>query len=455
MNVNRIPSRRGALTAVAVAAALALTLAACSSGGEPESTASGATGATGTGGGGPQQITFLTHWGPDQVAQLEDAAARFKEAEPDITVTVQAVPFANLLSTLRTQSGSASGPTMASVYDAWLPELVRDGVAAPAPAEAADEIQSAWPENVVSAASSEDKAYGFPNEVDLYALNYNKRLLSEAGLDGPPTTFEELRSYAQTLTDEAAGQHGFGVITNWAAGAVHPFLSLAASNGGHLLDDNGKAALTDDKVVAVAELYQQMLDDGSIDPQASAANANTTGPYLDNFAGGKTAMIIMANWWQGSLKETMGDSYADVATAPIPVGPDGDGPSSISYSWLSMVNANADEGAQEASWKFLTWLNGPDSGENGSSAMGDILIGMGILPSRTSDIDAHQKELSDPFLQAYLDGLPDATPFPTVVGGDAASQAVQKNIESLVFGQASPQQAMENAAAEVDAALGN
>ena len=450
MDVNRIRSRRG--TVAAVAAALALTLAACSSGGGQSSPTGSATAG---GGGEPQKITFLTHWGPEQVSQLEDAAARFSQEEPGITVTVQAVPFANLLSTLRTQGGSPNGPTMASIYDAWLPELVRDGVAAPAPDDVADDVKGAWAENVVSASSAEDQVYGFPNEIDLYALNYNTRLFKEAGIDGPPTTFEELRSYAQTLTDEAAGQHGFGVITNWASGAVHPFLSLAASNGGHLLDDQGKAALTDDRVVAVAELYQQMLDDGSIDPEASAANANTTGPYLDNFAGGKTAMIIMANWWQGSLKETMGDSYADVATAPIPVGPDGDGPSSISYSWLSMVNANADEKAQEASWKFLSWLNGPDSGENGSSAMGDILVGMGILPSRTSDIDAHQDALSDPFLKTYVDGLPDATPFPTVVGGDAASQAVQKHVESLVFGREDPQQAMEAAAAEVDAALGN
>jgi len=449
MNVNRIRSRRG--TFAAVAAALALTLAACSSGGGQSSPSAGATAG---GGGEPQKITFLTHWGPEQVAQLEDAAARFSKGEPGITVNVQAVPFANLLSTLRTQGGSAGGPTMASIYDAWLPELVRDGVAAPAPADVADGVRGAWAENVVSASSAEDKVYGFPNEIDLYALNYNTRLFKEAGLDGPPTTFDELRSDAKALTDQAKGQHGFGVITNWASGAVHPFLSLAASNGGHLLDDSGKAALTDDRVVAVANLYQQMLQDGSIDPAASAANANTTGPYLDNFAGGKTAMIIMANWWQGSLKETMGDAYADVATAPIPVGPDGKGSSSISYSWLSMVNANADKSAQEASWKFLTWLNGPDSGEKGSSAMGDILVGMGILPSRTSDIDAHKDALSDPFLKTYVDGLPDATPFPTVVGGDAASQALQKHIESLVFGQATPQQAMEAAATEVDAALG-
>ena len=177
------------------------------------------------------------------------------------------------------------------------------------------------------------------------------------------------------------------------------------------------------------------------------------GSNLKSFANGKTGMIIMANWWQSALKSAMGDAYADVATAPIPVGPDGAQSSSISYSWLTMVNANADQGKQDAAWKFLTFLNGPDSGKAGSSAMGDILVGMGILPSRTSDLSAHSADLSDPFLATYVAQLPNATPFPTVIGGAAASEALQKHIEALIFGQESPQAAMDAAASEVDAAL--
>src|SRR5690554_4977784 len=80
---------------------------------------------------GNVQISFLTHWGPDQVTMLNEAVEAFEEENPDISVEVRAVPFANLLSTLRTQGSSPNGPTMASVYDLWLPELVRDGLAAP------------------------------------------------------------------------------------------------------------------------------------------------------------------------------------------------------------------------------------------------------------------------------------------------------------------------------------
>ena len=78
---------------------------------------------------GKTTITFLTHWGPDQVTMLEKSAAEFSKANPNITVKIQAVPFGNLLSTLRTQGASPDGPTISGIYDLWLPELVRDGLA--------------------------------------------------------------------------------------------------------------------------------------------------------------------------------------------------------------------------------------------------------------------------------------------------------------------------------------
>ncbi|MGI5157630.1 extracellular solute-binding protein [Microbispora sp. CA-102843] len=160
-------------------------------------------------------------------------------------------------------------------------------------------------------------------------------------------------------------------------------------------------------------------------------------------------MIIMANWWQSALKQAMGDRYADVGVAPVPVGPGGSASAGVSYSWLTMVNGKASSPKQDAAWKFLQFLNGPESGKGGSSAMGDILMSMGILPSRTSDLTAHKTDLSDPFIAAYVAELPNAKPFPTVLGGEAMSQAVQKHIENVVFGKETAQQAMTAAQKEV------
>lgn len=397
------------------------------------------------------ELSYLTHWSPETVALLEQAAARYGEEHPDITVTVRAVPFGDLLTTIRSQGGG-EGPTIWGIYDLWLPELVRDGLVAPAPEPVSGEVTSAWPSGVAAAAQVDGTVYGIPNEINVYALNYNKALFEQAGIDHPPANWDELRDAAARLTDAGAGRQGFGLINSWAAGVVHPFASLLVSNGGQLIAD-GKPALDSPQAGEVFGLYEEMVKNGWSVPEMGTADANTTGPFLDNFVSGKTGMIIMANWWESALKAGMGDAFANVGTAPIPVGPSGDQPSSISYTWLTVVNAAAPEAEQQAAWDFLAWLNGEGSGENGASAMSDILMSMGILPSRTSDVAAHQEELGRDFLSGYVSVLENAKAFPVVLGGQEFTESLQQTIEALEYGQLTAQEAQANAQADATAIL--
>ena len=398
------------------------------------------------------KISYLTHWSPETVALLEAAAKDYAKTNPDVSVTVRAVPFGDLLTTLRSQGGGADGPTIGGIYDLWLPELAHDKLVAPAPEAVAGEVKGAWPAGVVSAASVEGKLYGIPNEIDVYALNYNKALFEKAGIAAPPKTWDELKDAARKLTDKAAGQQGFGMINSWAAGVVHPFASLLVSNGGELVKD-GKPALDSAQAGQTFQLYEDLIKSGASDPSMATADANTTGPFLDNFVSGKTGMIIMANWWESALKTGMGDKFSNIATAPIPVGPSGDKPHSISYSWMTVVNAKASEADQKAAWDFLAWLNSPKSGKNGASAMSDILMSMGILPSRTSDIEAHKDKLGSAFLSGYVSVLADARPFPVVRGGQEFSESLQQTLEALQYGQVSAKDAQTNAQTDATSIL--
>jgi ABC-type glycerol-3-phosphate transport system substrate-binding protein len=394
------------------------------------------------------ELSFLTHWAPETVAKLEAAAAAYTKDHPDTKITIRAVPFGDLLTTLRASGSGAHGVTMASIYDAWLPDLVKNQLVAPAPAPVAGETKANWPASVVGAASIGGVVHGIPNEIDLYALNYNKKLFADAGVGGPPKTWDELLADAKKLTDKSKGQQGFGLINSWTAGVVHPFASLLVSNGGELVVD-GKAALDTKPAKETFELYETLIKNGYSDPTMGTADANTTGPFLDNFVSGKTAMIIMANWWESALKAGMGDKFANIATAPIPVGPSGDVPRSISYSWMTVVNAKASPEEQKEAWDFLGWLNGPQSGPNGASAMGDILMSMGILPSRKSDVSAFAARLgSDSFLKGYTETLANAKGFPVVLGGQEFSESLQKTLEAIQFGQLSAAKAAATAQAD-------
>jgi multiple sugar transport system substrate-binding protein len=72
-------------------------------------------------------------------------------------------------------------------------------------------------------------------------------------------------------------------------------------------------------------------------------------------------------------------------------------------------------------------------------------MGMGILPSRSSDLQVHQSQLNSPFISTYVEQLPKSIPFPIVLGGDEITTSLQKSLESVMFGQNSPQQGMAQA----------
>jgi multiple sugar transport system substrate-binding protein len=439
--------RLGAAATVLVAATA---LAACGS--------SDGGGGDAAGGDGTVKISFLTHWSPDTVKALKADVAEYRKTHPKVEIDVKAVPFSDLLTTLRSQAGSSSGPTVSSIYDLWLPELVRDGVLAKAPAANAGQVTSGWPENLAADATVQGSVYGYPNEVDLYALNYNKKLFREAGIASPPKTWDELRADAQKLTKrdgDRIKQQGFGLISSWAAGTVHPFTSLLNSNGGSLIE-NGKPTLNTPQAAQAFQLIEDLVKKDKVtDASMGTADANTTGPYLDNFVSGKTAMIIMANWWESALKAGLKDKFADIGTAPIPAGPSGDGTShSVSYSWMTVVNGKAGDAKQKAAWDFLSWLNGKESGTKaGASAMSDLLQSMGILPSSTADLEAWKSELDRPFLKAYVDQLADAKPFPVVLGGQEFTEGLQKTIEAVQAGQMSAKDAQSRAQDDATATL--
>jgi len=54
-------------------------------------------------------LSYLTHWSPESVAMLEKAATAYGKDHPDVSISVRAVPFGDLLTTLRASGGAPAG----------------------------------------------------------------------------------------------------------------------------------------------------------------------------------------------------------------------------------------------------------------------------------------------------------------------------------------------------------
>ena len=96
-------------------------------------------------------LSYLTHWSPDSVAMLEKAASTYAKDHPDVSIAFGAAPFGDLLTTLRASGGGSSGATMASIYNAWLPDLAKDKLLAPIPDAMGSEVTADWPAGIVGA----------------------------------------------------------------------------------------------------------------------------------------------------------------------------------------------------------------------------------------------------------------------------------------------------------------
>jgi multiple sugar transport system substrate-binding protein len=397
----------------------------------------------------PVKLVVLTHWGEESLATpMKALLDEYTKANPNVTIEYQAVTFDQLLTKISTSRAAGTAPDIIHIYNLWMPDFVKGGALAMPPEDVVNDIKASYSPGSIQAVTVKDQVWGYPTEINTWQLVYNKKMFADAGLSEPPKTLDELKDYACKLTKKKADgtlEHtGLAVLTGWDSGVVHPFLSLLWSDGGQYLSpDLSKAEFNSPQSKEVLQTYSDMIKEGCVDPGL--------GGGFNDFVTGKSAMVIMANFFRSDLKNSFVDGYDNVGVAPIPVGSSGDKSVALQYNWLWTVDKTS-KNAEEA-WKLVKWLNTP-RGEGKASPMGEYLTSaLGAIPSRLSDQKALSDTLSDFFLKAYLDSASTSQPEPVLVGGQEIKTALQTQIENTWYDKASIDEALQSAATEADRIL--
>jgi multiple sugar transport system substrate-binding protein len=237
---------------------------------------------------------------------------------------------------------------------------------------------------------------------------------------------------------------GYGIITGWDSGVVHPWATLLMSNGGSYLNDDSTAtAFNSPQGVETLQLYADLVANGGTDVSLSP---------LAEFPNGRVGMTIMANWWRASLRNGAGIDYdTEVGVAPVPVGPSGTASATMSYNWLwSVTNSSPN---QEKAWELIQCLNTETEAGKGSP-MGDFLVhALGAIPSNNSDREAFAAELGDHFESPFIDSVNYALPEPVVAGGQEVKTKLQAEIEAVLNGMEDATTALDIASQEGDSVL--
>jgi sn-glycerol 3-phosphate transport system substrate-binding protein len=281
-------------------------------------------------------------------------------------------------------------------------------------------------------------------------IYYNKDMFREAGLDPekPPVTFEEFREYAKLMTGD--GKYGFG---NYAYGWYFEQL-MAVQNAEYVNNGNGRlgtateATFNSEAGVRILQWFADMMADGSY-----LHTGRDSGALRSAFVSGNVGMRLGSTGGLASTMADIGDRFEmGVAFLPVPEGMERGGVI-IGGGSIWMAKGHPEEEI-EAAWKFLKHLTSPES-----TAYWHVNTGYFPIDRRAMELD-EVKALHEefPHFRTAIDQLEASQVTPATQGAvigvfPEARQAVEVAIEQVVLGLATPQEALDEAAAEVTAAI--
>ncbi|WP_053365183.1 ABC transporter substrate-binding protein [Bacillus sp. FJAT-27245] len=300
--------------------------------------------------GKPVQVT-LAGWGgnPTEEKLLKQVIEDFESKHKDIKVKYEVISE-QYMDVIKTRLIGGEGPDVFYLDAFEAPALIETGVLEPLDEYVTDDFDVDDFEKPLAEAFIQDgKTYGFPKDYSTLALFYNKKMLSDAGVE-VPKTFEEFREAAKKLTKD--GVYGFGVAPELAR-----MFWLGESTGGDIVKED-KANFASQEVVSA---LQPVIDMHNVDKSAIEPKEVGTNWGGEIFGQGKAAMVIEGNWAIPFLADTFPDIEYGTAELPTVNGKH----STMAYSVAYVMNAASEK--KEASWKLISYLTGKEGMETWTS----------------------------------------------------------------------------------------
>ncbi len=244
------------------------------------------------------------------------------------------------------------------------------------------------------------EVYGLPFDNYSGLLFYNSCMLEEAGFDGPPETWADLKDvYGPALTKD--GKYAFALQSKRnETQSADSFARMLWPFGGSFLDENFRSNLLSVESQTGLKFRQdlmQYMPEGIV----SYDHAET----VNAFAQGDVAMITEWSAFYSSLKNPETSKVVDcMKIAPEPMGPDGRKPALGGFSLA--VASQADDNEQAAAWLFIQWVT--------SKANALEYLERGGVPARQSVYEmegvAEAYDFVPALVESWQDGVPEFRP---------------------------------------------
>ena len=412
----------------ALVAAVSLLATACGSGeGDTETNTDSAPQASEVSG----SLTWWDTSDPTNEGPAFDALIKKFEAEyPKVDIKRQPVPFGEAQNKFKTAAEAGSGaPDILRAEVAWVPEFASLGYLYALDGTAALEDSDDYFETPLSSNVFDGKTYGVPQVTDSLALLYNKKLFEQAGIDSPPTTWDEVATAAEALKSKAKVD---GIFLNPAGYFMLPFMY---GEGGDLVDTDAQQIVVDSEENANGlQAAVDLVEQGAA-PKPPAADGYAA--MMTAFNEGKVGMIINGPWEVNNIRnaENFG-GVENLGIAAVPAGSETAGAPVGGHNYV--VYSGMDEKKADAAIAFINFMNSAES----QAFLADEL---GLLPTRKSAYDIDSVKNND-IVSAFKPVVDAAVARPWIPeGGQFFAALDTMAVEVLVQGE-DPKTALDKVA---------
>ncbi|HIZ65968.1 MAG TPA: ABC transporter substrate-binding protein [Candidatus Blautia pullicola] len=377
--------------------------------------------------GGKQEVVIWDYFETDaQKQMMEDLISGFNQSQDKYEAKHTYVPFADYEKQLTL--GIASGD---------LPDLViLDGcsMASFISMDLFGDVSDAeinWDEYMegpLETTMADGKHYGIPFATNCTALFYNKDIFDAAGMEYPNenTTWEDFHEMAKALTKD--GVTGFGnAATGTDEGTFQCLQWLYTAGGDYLNIGDG---------IDAYKLMQEMVADGS---WAKDSVNWTQSDVNNNFVAGNLAMQQNGPWQIPGIEADAPDLNYGVTVLPKKDAQAGQATSIIGGENIGVVKKDDMNGAIE----FMKYYDQTE-------VMVNAMKQYGSFPPKTEAAqDAYWTE--DPIQAEFITQLDTSIPRGPSASWPSYSTALQTGFQEVMTSAKTPEKAVEDTQAAVDA----
>jgi putative chitobiose transport system substrate-binding protein len=258
-----------------------------------------------------QNIEFWTmQLQPDYTQFFNQLIAKFEQDNPSIKVRWVDVPWAAMESKILTAVSAKTAPDVVNLNPDFASRLAGRNAWLQLDGKVTPDVQQKYLPNIWKAGTLDKKTFGLPWYLTTRVAIYNTELFKQAGIQKPPTTYEELAQVAKQIR-EKTGKYGFFVtfVPEDSTEVLQSFVQMGVS----LVDAQGNAAFNTPEGKAVFQYWTDFYKNGLLPKEALTQGHRRA---IELYQAGETAILASGPEFLGTIEKNAPAIAKVSASAP-------------------------------------------------------------------------------------------------------------------------------------------